>query len=282
MATPNLAERLEYDGVPLSTPAWEIEDLAPLWDTPSVRGDDLEVPYNRGVVPFRRTAGAKVVDLPFVILGDYDPDGQPATDVRAQLWANRRELVRTVLRPITVATNTGDKLVRYYAPDGVTYAGPGKIVGGLRPQAFGPGALRGSLALSLSEGGLRGETESDQTSPSVSDGNTEDFAVANAGDDYQDELRLTLTGTATLVRLTNLTADAGGDVWWEFGGSLDAGVAVDTSDFSAVRGGVSVTGLVTHSGFERWLPLVPGTNTIRIAPTGGNVTARFQHFPFYP
>jgi hypothetical protein len=282
MATPNLAERLELDGVPLSTPAWEVEDLSPLWDLAGYRGDDLEVPYRRGVVPFRRQLGGKVVDLPFVILGDYDPDGQPAVDPRAQLWANRRELVRTVLRPRQVATNTGDSIVRYYAPDGETYAGPGKIVGGLKPTAVGPAALRGSLALSLSEGGLRDETESDQTSAQVSDGNQLDFAVANDGDDYQDELRLTLTGTATVVRLTNLTADAGGDVWWEFGGSLDTGVAVDTSDFSAVRDGVSVTGLVTHSGFERWLPLVPGSNTVRIEPTGGTVTVRFQHFPFYP
>lgn len=282
MPTANLSERLEIGGVPLSTPAWEIEDLSPLWDLAGFRGDDLAVPYHRGAVPFRRALGAKRVDLPFVILGDYDPDGAAASDVRAQLWANRRELVRTVLRPLQVATNTGDRTVRYYAPDGSTIAGPGKIIGGLKPTPVGPAALRGSLSLSLSEGGLRGETESDETSSQVSDGGQLDFAVSNDGDDYQDELRIDLTGTATLVRLTNLTADAGGDVWWEFGGSLDAGVAVDTSDFSAVRGGVSVSGLVTHSGFERWLPLVPGTNTIRIEPTGGTATVRFRHFPFYP
>lgn len=282
MVTANLAERLEIAGIPLSTPAWEIEDLSPLWDVAGYRGGDLSVPYQRGVVPFRRALGAKVVDLPFVVLGDYDPDGQPAADPRAQLWANRRELVRTVLRPRQVATNTGDSTVRYYAPDGTTIAGPGKIVGGLRPTAVGPSAFRGSLALSLSEGGLRAETQTDVTSAEVSDGNQLDFTVPNAGDDYQDELLIDLTGTATVVRLTNLTADAGGDVWWEFGGSLDAGVAVDTSDFSAVRGGVSVTGLVTHSGFERWLPLVPGDNTVRIEPTGGTVTVQFRHFPFYP
>lgn len=282
MATPVLAERLEIDGVPLSTPAWEIEDLSPLWDIPDVRGGDLEVPYRRGVVPFRRISGAKRVDLPFVILGGFDPDGAPATDGREQLWLNRRELIRTVIRPLQVGTVTGDRTIRYYAPDGTTISGPGKVIGGLRPQQLGPAGMRGSLSLSLSEGGLRGETESDQTSPSIPDATPTNFAVANIGDDYQDELRLTLTGTATQLRLTNLTADPGGDVWWEFGGAFGTGVAVDTADFSAVRDGVSVTGLVTHSGYERWLPLVPGTNTIEISPTGGNATVRFQHFPFYP
>lgn len=282
MATPNLSERLEIGGVPLSTPAWEIEDLSGLWDLAEFRGEDLEVPYQRGALPFRRILGPKRVDLPLVVVGDFDPDGAPAADPREQLWLNRRELVRTVFRPLQVATNTGDQTIRYYAPDGTTIAGPGKVIGGFQPTPLGPLGMRGSLSLSLSEGGLRGETESDQTSPSIADGVPTNFAVANDGDDYQDELRLDLTGTATLVRLTNLTADPGGDVWWEFGGSLDAGVSANTADFSAVRGGVSVTGLVTHSGFERWLPLVPGSNTIEISPTGGNVTVRFRHFPFYP
>lgn len=281
MATANLAERLEIDGVPLSTPAWETEDLSPLWDVPAYRGGDLEVPFRRGVVPFRRISGAKRVDLPLAIFGDFDPDGTVPADARAQLWLNRRELVRTVLRPVQVASITGDRTIRYYAPDGTTLAGPGKVIGRLRPTQLGPIGMKASVSLSLSEGGLRAETETDVTSSEVADAGQLDFDVPNAGDDYQDELRLTLTGTATLVRLTNLTAHAT-DVWWEFGGSLDAGVTVDTSDFSAERGGVSVTGLVTHSGYERWLPLVPGDNTIRIEPTGGTVTVRFQHFPFYP
>lgn len=282
MATPNLAEYLEIGGVPLSTPAWEIEDLSPLWDVPEYLGGDQAVPYRRGVVPFRRAWGGKTVDLPFAVWGDYDPDGQPAADARSQLWTNRRELVRTVLRPQLIGTNTGDQVVRYHAPDGSTLAGPGKIVGGLRPTAVGPIAFRGSLALVLSEGGLRSETETDVTSSEVLDAGQLDFTVPNPGDDYQDALRIDLTGTASTVKLTNLTADAGGDVFWEFGGSLDTGVAVDTSTYTAVRDSVSVVGLVTFGGFERWLPLVPGDNTVRIEPTGGTATVRFRHYAFHP
>lgn len=282
MPTPNLTERLEIDGVPLSTPAWEIEDLAPLWDTGEIRGQDQEVPYRRGTIPFRRTYGPKRVDLPIAVMGDFDSDGNPAADARAQLWTNRRELIRTVLRPLQVGTADGERLVRYYAPDGTTLAGPGQIVGGLRPTQLGPVAMRASLSLRLSEGGLRSETETDQTSPSIADGVPTNYVVANAGDDYQDELRIDLSGTATVVRLTNLTADPGAGVWWEFGGDVSPGVAVNTADFTAVRSAVSVVGLVSYSGFERWLPLVPGNNTIEISPTGGTATVRFRHFPFYP
>jgi hypothetical protein len=281
-AQPVRDEYLEVDGVPLDTAAWEVTDLSPLWDLPDVRGDDAVVPYRRGVVPFRRSWGGKRVDLPFNLYGSHDSEGNPATDLRAQLWVNRSELIRDVLRPLQVGTATGDRLIRYHAPDGSQISGPGKLIGGLRPQPAGPTALRGSLTLILTEGGLRDETEVDVTSDEVEASGSDDFTVPNPGEDYQDVLRLDLTGTATSVTLTNLTADAAGDVFWEFGGPFDAGVAVDTGNFSAVRDSVSVVGLVTFGGFERWLPLVPGDNVVRIEPLGGTVTVRFRHFPFHP
>lgn len=282
MPTPVLAERLEIDGIPMSTAAWEITDLSPLWDLAEVIGEDGVVPYRRGVVPFRRALAGKRVDLPLTVFGDFDSDGTPAAPGRGQLWTNRGELVRTVYRPRQINTATGDVLVRYYAPDGVNLSGPGKVVGGMAPQELGPSAFRGSLSLMLSEGGLRSETETDVTSSVVAGGGFEDFAVPNIGDDFQDALRLDLTGTCTSVKLTNITADSGGDVFWEFGGTLDAGVAADTEAYTAVRGGVSVVGLITFGGFERWLPLVPGTNTVKIEPLGGTAQVRFRHFPFYP
>lgn len=282
MATATETEYLEIDGVPMSTAAWHIEDLSPLWDTAETLGDDLVVPYRRGVVPFRRAYGAKRVDLPIIVTGDYDPDGGPAAPGRAQLWANRNELVRTVLRPLRVGSGDGDRTIRYHAPDGTILAGPGKIIGGLRPTPVGPLAFRASLSLSLSEGGLRSETLSDQTSAGVTDPSTESFVVTNGGDDYQDATLIDITGTATAVTLENLTADPGGSVYLTFGGSLGAGVTLNTADFTAVRAAVSVVGLVSFSGFERWLPLLPGSNTIRITPTGGSATVQFRHYPFFP
>jgi hypothetical protein len=90
-----------------------------------------------------------------------------------------------------------------------------------------------------------------------------------------------LTGTATSVVLTNLTADIDEEVFLEFGGDITLDVTLDTGAFTAVRDDVNVVGLVAYSGFERWLPLIPGNNTIRIEPTGGTATARFVHYPFY-
>jgi hypothetical protein len=278
------SEYVEIDGTPLATPAWEVTNLAELWDIASILGDTPTVPYRRGVVPFRRALGGKNVDLPITVFGTEDPDGNPYASARAGLEANRDLLIRDVIRPPRVDTADGTRLLRYHLPSGAIRSGPMLIAGGLRPKPKGPGALEGSITVVLTEGGLRSETEVDVSSSSVPDAGLEDVAVPNPGLDYQDALLIDLTGSATYVKLTNLTADPGGDIWLEFAGdiSLGTGVAIDTKEFTAVRDGVNAVGLIDYSGFERWLPLVPGTdNTIRVEPTGGTVTARFRHFPFY-
>lgn len=282
-AIANQSEYLEIDGIPLSTAAWHVEDLSAMWDTAPYIGDDLTVPYRRGVVGFRRAWGGKVVDLPFAVFGDFKSDGTPvaAANIREQLWLNRNELLRDVLRPIRVNTQTGARLIRYVGLGSTLYSGPGQIIGQISPQKVGPSAFRGSLTLMLNDGGLRSETQVDLTSASVAGGGLLDFAVTNPGTDTQDRMLVDLTGTATSVKLTNLTADVGASIFLEFGGSLDAGVLIDTGSFTAVRASISVIGLINARGFERWLPLVPGSNTIRIEPQGGTCTARFRHYPFY-
>lgn len=278
------SEYVEIDGIPLATPAWEVTDLSELWDIANIIGELPTVPYRRGVIPFRRALGGKNVNLPIVVFGSEDLEGNPYDTAREGLEANRNVLVRDVLRPPRVNTQAGTRTLRYHLPSGEVLAGPCILAGGLRPQPKGPGAFEGAITVILTEGGLRSETEVDVTSGSVASGGSSDFAVPNPGLDYQDALLIDLTGTATAVRLTNLTADVDEEVYLEFGGdiSLGTGVALDTLAFTAVRDAVNVVGLVSYSGFERWLPLVPGgDNTIRIEPTGGTATVQFRHFPFY-
>ena len=71
MATPNLTEYLEIDGVPLQTAAWDLEDISGLWDIGEVRGSDALVPYKRGAISFRRQLGPKIISSPMTINGGY-------------------------------------------------------------------------------------------------------------------------------------------------------------------------------------------------------------------
>lgn len=284
MPTITQTEYVEIDGTPLATPAWETTDLSELWDMAEVRGAVQTVPYRRGVIPFRRALGGKNINLPIAVFGNDDPDGNPYASPRVGLETNRDLLLRDVLRPPRIDTTTGTRTLRYHRPSGQILSGPFLIAGGLRPQPLGPGAFRAAITGILTEGGLRAETAVNASSSSVADGGFEDVAVANPGTDYQDAMVIDLTGTATYVKLTNLTADPGGDVFIEFAGdiSLGTGVEIDTGNWTVIRDSVSAVGLLDYSGFERWLPLVPGqTNTIRVEPTGGTATASFTHYPFY-
>lgn len=277
MATPEGSVYVTIDGFPLSTPGWRVTDHSSLFDTPDLIGGDLAVPYRRGVLPFRRIAGSKTVELPFIVFGKADGDGAPAVDQAAQMWANRASIL-TAIGPLHIATATGDRMITFHAPDGVTYSGPGKVVGRIDPRHMTPHALKGSIILQLSEGGLRADSTVNVTSASAPAGGSVDLVVPNPGTMWQDSATLTLTGTATQVLLTNLTDGP----TLAFGGNLTGGVVIDTGAWTAVRNGtVDVVGLVTHSGHPRWMPLRVGNTTLRVAPTGGTATLNVVHYPFY-
>lgn len=281
MAQLTQTEYVEVDGTPLATPAWEVEDLSPLWDAPEIRGGDLVVPYRRGVIPFRRNPAGKPVDLPLAIFGDADPDGAEHATPRVGLQLNRDTFMRDVWRPPQVGTIDGTRTLRYHLPDGSVRSGPCTVSGGLRPTPVGPSTLRVSLALNLTDGGLRDEDPVDVTSDPVGAGLDDLLVVPNPGTDYQDRIVYTLTGSASSVRIINQTVSE--DVWLEIGADLASGdVELDTGTFTATRGGtLNVVGTVSHSGFERWLPLIPGDNALRIEPTGGTATLQAVHNPFY-
>lgn len=283
MPTPIRTEYAELDGTPLATAAWDTLSLLDLYEAPEVRGDDPVVPYRRGSLPYRRITGAKPVTLPIIIYGDNDSDGNPHTDAREGLLANIDEF-KNLIADQPRLTEDGTRLLRHYTPGAAgNRVGEVQVIGNLGLTEVAPTTVQGALELLVHEGVLRGETETDVTSGTASDGGFLDFVVPNPGTTYQDKLTYTLTsaGTTTSVKLTNLTADPGGDVWLEFGGDVGPTVVIDTDAWTAIRSSISVLGLITYSGFESWLPLVPGNNTIRIEPVGAGAELQAQHFPRY-
>lgn len=275
MATANRAEYVSVDGVPLSTPAWEVESLEELYGSAETLGDFFSVPGLRGAIATRRQVGVKRVRIPVVIVGDVDSDGVPHSDVREGLLANRDEFVASFMDPPSVFSD-GLRTFVHNLPGGVVRSGPCVVTGGMVPQRIGRAAFRVAPEFSLIEGGLRSTTLVDVSSGSGT------LLVPNPGTGYQDSITYTLTGTATSVLIENTTADPGGSVWLDFGGNLTGGVVIDTRNYTSVRNGVDVVGLVQHSGHERWLPLVPNTtNTLTVTPTGGTCTLQAQHYPFY-
>lgn len=281
MPTAIRTEYAEIDGTPLATAAWDTLSLVDLYDTPDVRGDNPTVAYKRGALAFRRISGPKAITLPLVIYGDFDSDGAPHSDPREGLVINLDELKRLIIAQPRVTTPFGTRDLRHHLPDGSEVRhGAIQVLGPLSLTELAPTTVEAALELILPEGLLRSEVEADVTSGVAPDGGFADLVVTNTGTVYQDSIIYTLTGgVTTTVKMTNLTADPGGDIFLEFGGDVSPGVVIDTAAFTAVRSAISVIGLITYGGFESWLPLVTGPNTIRIEPLGSTATLQAQHFP---
>lgn len=285
MATPNRAEYLEVDGLPLATPAWEVTNLEALWQSAGQRGDNDIIPFRRGRRPRRRQTDSLRTTLQMVIEGGVDSDGNPASpgNERDQLQANIDEL-KTVLRA-RQTSDTGVIDAILHTPARALY-GPAQIPTGLRLSGLGPGAVNGNFDIELTDGVLYDQgNQVDVTEVNVPDAGSADLPVPNPGTADQFHVLVDLTGTATNVTLTNLTWNPDGDQFLTFGGSLEVsgvGTQIDTEHFTAIRNSASVIGLVSHSGHEFWLPLLARVdNTIRIEPIGGTATVRIRHYPAY-
>lgn len=144
------AEYLSIDGIPLATPAWEILDLAPLWDAANVRGRDRLIPGAAGVIPYRRRNTVSVRSLPLVIFGSYDQDGNLATDGRIQLRENTDYLIANIVNPPDTAEGT--RFAELVLPDGSTVSNDVHVIGPMQFADLGPISLRAILTLSIPDG----------------------------------------------------------------------------------------------------------------------------------
>lgn len=144
------SEYLEVNGVPLSTAAWRITDLSPLFDAPAVRGDDLLIPYRVGLKPKPRRVTARRIALPISVFGDYDADGNHNADGRIGLAANLDYLIGN----LGFGLEAGDGTVPavWHRPDGSTKTADVHVIGPLEVVPLGPIAVRGVLDLNVPAG----------------------------------------------------------------------------------------------------------------------------------
>lgn len=274
---------VEIDGLELATPAWLVTNLSALRGAMvGLRGEDLPVPYADGALPVRRWVDSQIKQLPFVVFGFKDKDGVVFADQQQGLQANLDELQQALVTPVHW-TDAGTKPLRLHLPDGSIRAGDCQVQG-IEVPIEGPAAALGTLDVYIPAAVLRDEAATEESSALVADGVPDTFTIPNPGNANQFEVVITLTGTASSqVRLTNQTWDPTDGTFLEFNGDLGVGdVVIDTAKWSALRAGVNVIDLVEHSGHERLFPLKRGvTNTIKVEPTGGNVTVTISHFAAY-
>lgn len=106
-------------------PAWEVTDQRDLWwNTTSVRGKDIIIPFTPGSKGRRRRFTGRPIKLPIVIIGESKPDGSNHTDPIKGLQENLSTLITAVatptLTPLTLVSTraNGDTVTRDVIPEG--------------------------------------------------------------------------------------------------------------------------------------------------------------------
>lgn len=153
-------EYLQIGDVPLHTPAWEIESLAPLWRGPAVRGEDDRIPGASGVRPNMRRPDITPVLLVLSCNGYLDWEGNTYPDPRRGLAANIQHLRDNVIDPTLEGDGTRDATLTMPNPDPdsgdefITRTAAVHVLG-WEFEGEGPYGVSGTLGLSIPGGALR-------------------------------------------------------------------------------------------------------------------------------
>lgn len=110
-------EYVEIGGLPLSTAAWRHLKLSDLYNSAGVRGSNQILAYHRGEKPLRKWPTRKRIELPLIVDGGFDSDGNARADSRAGVRQNIEELKTNIRSRIS-----GDGTVQliYHLAEGGT------------------------------------------------------------------------------------------------------------------------------------------------------------------
>ena len=154
MATASRTEYISIDGLPLSTAAWETEDISTLLNGPGTRGSDLVIPTRAGASPRRRTLDARQITIPIVVNGFLDSDGNAHANPRDGLVANIDEL-KAALSP-KYTTQAGTKTLLWVNDTDIYRTAEVHVSPDFQVSAIGPNAARLVVTATIPGGVLRG------------------------------------------------------------------------------------------------------------------------------
>lgn len=274
MATATSTEYLTIAGIPLTTLAWTTENISGVLDGPGVRGTDLVNPTRAGEIPRRRILAARSFSVPIVVNGYYDANDNPSADPRATLLDNL-DYLKTALAPNFIST-TGTRTFQWVTPDWTRTAAV-HVNPAVSVETIGIHAARLVLDVTLPGGVLRDLDETNlQVNVSASVTTVTHSITVPGNSEIQDaRIEYLKQGAgsldATSFKITNLSYDAGGGVYVFYDDPVVDTLTIYGDTYTATHGATAVGGSIVNAGSAIWLPLLPGTNSIKIDVPGNTV-----------
>ena len=244
----------EYNGVDLSTYAYNVRALGAPEQVPGRRSDNVVIPSHTGRLYVGKRHDQRVLALAMFVDARHPTTGA-LTRTAAQLESNLDALK-------AVFAADGQHTLRQTLPDGARQA-TAEVINVVEFKPEGPYNYALVVEFVLADPWWYAETVT-TVGPTTIIQSPQSISVDNPGTYKAEKAVLTITGPITDPKLT---VDS---VWVKYTGSVAAGstLVLDCGDWTAELDGADVSGDISHEGDLRWLIFEVGTNTLTLESSG--------------
>lgn len=258
------SEYLVLGGVELSSFAYDVEDAASILDGAGSRGQDLVNPVRSGTVARRRIRDSREINIPIVVTGFFDSEGNAHADPRQGLIENMDALKR-VLQP---AITLGGQVLLEWVTSTITKYCYVHVSAAIDVSSIGPNAAKLVVSCTNSSGVWRSENSTTHTIAVNNPSTTTTTSITVPGTGQVEDALITFTGIATDFKITNTTYNG---AFLQYSHSISSSLAINAGTYQATLNGSTATGgKVVNGNSPIWLPLLPGVNSITVLLVGNS------------
>lgn len=270
-------EYWEIDGVSLNQYCWSIKTIGgSRLAVPKLRGDNTLFPFRDGRAFRPKYADSRVITLAMWVAGVNPATDQPrVSNQDVQFNDNWKTLQKLFWSPDQQLTVTRRWWENAATPVLRTATAKAELAGTMDPTMTGRTRADFAVDLLLADPYFYGP---EITTNLVVD---DEVIVNNPGDiSTWISLKIELNGQLASPVITNLTTNP--TTWMRVNTLVTSNaVNVDVGNFVVTNtlDNSSLLSSVTHSGFEGWMKLLPGNNTLKLTSNGastGNAVLKFK------
>jgi hypothetical protein len=252
-----MGQTWEYDGVDLTTLAYNVRLLGAPLDVPNRRGDNVIVGGRSGRLYVPKQFDQRKVTLAMFVRDTHPTSGGSGSE--AQLLANLDALRGLFARD-------GQHTLKH-TMGGVTRVAKAEVASAIEFQPRGPNLYAFVVEFVLADPLWYGES-SVIIGPHGVSFTPYNIGVNNHGTYKAEKVVITVTGEMTNPRFTV------GQIWVQYNGTVAGGetLIIDGGDWKAEKNEVDATKDISHDGAIRWLELPVGISTLTVTGTVGSPT----------
>lgn len=266
----------EINGTSLNQYCWSIKSYGgSRLAVPKLRGDNTLYPFRDGRSFRSKNADSRIISLAMWVAGIDPATDQPSNKQVVQFNDNWSVLQKLFWSPSQQLTLTRRWWENVANPVLRTATALCELAGTMDPTMTGRTRADFAVDLLLADPYFYGPT----VSTTINANST--VTVNNPGDiDVWSTLTVELNGELISPILTNLTTSP--NVWFRVNTAVVANdVNVNVGNFTVTNtfDNSNLAGSVSHSGFQAWMKLKPGNNSIKLTSLGnssGNAILRFN------